>query len=156
MIKVGDKAPDFTLSSNTGENITLSQFFGKKNVILFFYPMDESPICSREAESFRDKYESFKTRDAEVIGISSQSVDSHKSFAEHHKLPFILLSDPDSKVRKLYGITSTLGVVPGRATFVINKDGIVRFVFSSQLQPAKHATEALHALERENEKLAES
>ncbi len=149
MIKVGDEAPDFTLSSNTGENITLSQFSGKRNVILFFYPMDESPVCSREAESFRDKYESFKTQDAEVIGISSQSVDSHKSFVEHHKLPFILLSDPENKVRKLYGITSTLGVVPGRATFVIDKDGIVRFVFSSQLQPARHATEALHALERE-------
>ncbi len=149
MIKVGDKAPDFTLSSNTGGNITLSQFFGKKNVILFFYPMDESPVCSREAESFRDKYESFKTQDAEVIGVSSQSVNSHKSFVEHHKLPFILLSDPENKVRKLYGITSTLGFVPGRATFVINKDGIVRFLFSSQLQPARHATEALYALEIE-------
>src|SRR3972149_1069353 len=102
MVKIGDKAPDFTLQSSTGERVTLSQFFGKKNGVLFFYPMDESPVCSREAEAFRDKYDAFKELDAEVIGISTQSVQSHKSFARHHSLPFTLLSDADNAVRKLY------------------------------------------------------
>ncbi len=154
MVKVGDKAPDFTLASSTGESVTLSEFFGKKSLVIFFYPMDESPVCSREAEAFRDTYESFKELKAEVIGVSSQTMDSHKSFARRHSLPFILLSDPNNKVRKQYGIASTLGVVPGRATFVIDKAGIVKYVFSSQWQPTKHAKEALRALERENEKLS--
>jgi peroxiredoxin Q/BCP len=153
-VKIGDKAPDFTLPSNTEENITLSEFFGKKNLVIFFYPMDESPVCSREAEAFRDLNESFKELNAEVIGISSQTVDSHKSFAKRHSLPFILLSDPSNKVRKQYGITSTLGIVPGRTTFVIDKEGIIKYIFSSQWQPTKHAKEALRALERENEKLS--
>jgi len=146
-LKVGDKAPDFSLPSSTGMLVRLSQFLGT-NIVIFFYPMDESPVCSREAEAFRDRYESFKELEAEVIGISSQDVDSHKSFAKRHRLPFILLSDPDNKVRKLFGIASTLGVVPGRATFVIDKAGIVKYVFTSQWQPAKHAKEALCALKR--------
>ena len=147
-VKIGDKAPDFTLQSNTSEKVTLSQFFGKKNIVLFFYPMDESPVCSREAEAFRDNYEAFKKMDAEVIGISSQSVESHKEFASHHNLPYILLSDIDNSVRKLYGVPATLGVVPGRVTYVIDKEGIVKHLFSSQFQPAKHAEEALRALKR--------
>lgn len=153
-MKIGDKAPDFTLPSSTGENVKLSELFRKKNLVIFFYPMDESPVCSREAEAFRDRYESFKKLNAEVIGISAQNVNSHKSFAKRHSLPFILLSDPNNKVRKLYSITSTLGIVPGRATFVIDKEGNVKHIFSSQWQPTKHAKEALRALERENEKLS--
>ena len=144
-IKIGDIAPDFTLQSSTGENISLSQFFGKKNVVLFFYPRDEGPTCCKEAEAFRDNYEAFKETDAEVIGISAQSVESHKSFASHHNLQYVLLSDPDNNVRKLYGVSSTLGV-PGRVTFVIDKDGVVKHVFSSQLHFIKHAKEALQAL----------
>lgn len=145
-VKIGDKAPDFTLQSNKGESITLSEFFGKKKVVLFFYPMDESPVCSREAEAFRDNYEAFNELGAEVIGISSQSVESHKEFASHHKLPYILLSDTGNRVRKLYGVSSSLGVIPGRVTYVIDKDGTIKHVFSSQLHPAKHAKEALRAL----------
>ena len=144
-IKIGDIAPDFTLQSSTGENISLSQFFGKKNVVLFFYPRDEGPTCCKEAEAFRDNYEAFKETDAEVIGISAQSVESHKSFASHHNLQYVLLSDPDNNVRKLYGVSSTLGV-PGRVTFVIDKDGVVKHVFSSQLHFTKHAKEALLGL----------
>ena len=144
-IKIGDIAPDFTLQSSTGENISLSQFLGKKNVVLFFYPRDEGPTCCKEAEAFRDNYEAFKESNAEVIGISSQSMESHKSFASRHKLQYVLLSDPDNTVRKLYGVSSTLGV-PGRVTFVIDKKGIVKHVFSSQLHFIKHAKEALQAL----------
>ena len=144
-VKIGDIAPEFTLQSSTGENIGLSQFLGKKNVVFFFYPRDEGPTCVKEAEAFRDNYEAFKESNAEIIGISAQSVKSHKSFASHHNLPYVLLSDPDNNVRKLYGVSSTLGV-PGRVTFVIDKKGIVKHVFSSQLHFIKHAKEALQAL----------
>ena len=147
-LKVGDQAPDFTLPSSKGENISLSQFFGKKQVVLFFYPMDESPICSREAEAFRDQIGAFKELDAEVIGISSQGVESHRSFSTHHNLPYILLSDLDNSVKRLYGISSTLGIVPKRVTFVIGKEGKIKYTFSSQLQPAKHAKQALLALKK--------
>jgi peroxiredoxin Q/BCP len=147
-VKVGDKAPDFSLPSCTDERVTLSQFFGKKNIVIFFYPMDDSPVCSREAEAFRNKYVLFKELDAEVIGISAQSVKSHQAFAYRHGLPFILLSDADNSVRKLYGVSTTLGVVPGRVTFVIDKAGVVRHVFVSQFHTAKHAEEALSALKR--------
>ena len=105
-------------------------------------------MCSREAEAFKNKYEDFKKLDAEVIGISSQSAELHKAFATHHRLPFILLSDAEGAVRKLYGISSTLGVVPGRVTFVIDKEGVIKYVFSSQLHPGRHAEEALRALQR--------
>ncbi len=114
--------------------------------MIFFYPMDESPVCSREAEAFRNSYSAFKELDAEVIGISSQSVESHKAFASHHRLPFLLLSDIDNTIRKLYGVSSALGAVLGRVTFLIDKEGIVKCVYSSQLQPARHAEEALKAL----------
>jgi peroxiredoxin Q/BCP len=144
-VKTGDGAPDFTLHSSTGQNVSLSQFLGKKNVVLFFYPRDEGPTCCKEAEAFRDDYESFKEMNAEVIGISAQSVDSHKSFVNHHDLPYILLSDVDNKVRKLYGVSATLGV-PGRVTFVIDEEGIVKHVFVSQLHFKKHSKEALQAL----------
>ena len=144
-VTIGDRAPEFSLQSSTGENISLSQFLGKKNVVLFFYPRDEGPTCCKEAEAFRDNYEAFKESNAEVIGISGQSVESHKSFAYHHKLQYVLLSDADNNVRKLYRVSSTLGV-PGRVTFVIDKEGIVKHVFSSQLHFIKHAKEALQAL----------
>ncbi len=147
-VKVGDKAPDFSLPSSKAENVSLSQFRLKKNVVLFFYPLDESPICSREAEAFRDCYGSFKELDSEIIGISSQSPESHKAFARHHRLPFPLLSDVEHAVRKLYGVSSTLGAVLGRVTFVIDKEGIVKHVYSSQLQPARHAEEAVKALKK--------
>jgi peroxiredoxin Q/BCP len=145
-VKVGDKAPDFTLPSQLGDNVTLSEYFGKKNVVLFFYPKDESPGCTREACTFRDNYEELTSLGAEVIGISSQSVDSHRSFATHHGLPFILLSDGENKVRQLYGVHSTMGIVPGRVTYIIDKKGVVRHVFSSQTQAEKHVEEAIKTL----------
>src|SRR3972149_11365256 len=145
-VKVGDKAPDFTLPSQMGDNVTLSEYFGKKNIVLYFYPKDESIGCTREACKFRDTYDVFTSLDAEVLGVSSQSVESHKSFATHHGLPFILLSDEKNEVRKLYGVPATMGIIPGRVTFIIDKKGIVRHVFSSQYQPGKHIEEALKIL----------
>jgi len=145
-LKVGDKAPDFTLPSQMGDNVTLSEFLGKKAIVLYFYPKDESPGCTREACSFRDSYDVFTDLGAEVLGVSSQSVESHKSFATHHGLPFLLLSDADGKLRQLYGVPATMGVIPGRVTFIIDKKGVVRHVFSSQFQPEKHIEEALKIL----------
>lgn len=147
-VKVGDKAPDFTLPSQLGDNVTLSEFLGRKNVVLYFYPKDESPGCTREACRFRDNYQELASLGAEVLGISGQSVESHKSFATHHGLPFILLSDADNQVRKLYGVPSTMGVLPGRVTYIIDKQGVVRSIFSSQTQAERHVEEAKKALKQ--------
>jgi peroxiredoxin Q/BCP len=145
-INVGDKAPDFTLPSQMGDNVTLSEYFGKKNIVLYFYPKDETRGCTREACEFRDRYDVFTSLGAEVLGVSSDTLESHKSFATHHGLPFLLLSDEDGKVRKLYGVPSTMGIIPGRVTYIIDKKGVVRHVFSSQFQPEKHIEEALKIL----------
>ena len=148
MVKVGDKAPDFTLVSQKGETITLSDLIGNKNIVLFFYPKDKSKGCTQQACAFRDKYAVFKDLGAEVIGISSDDVQSHVSFADEFRLPFILLSDKKGKVRKLYNVKSTFGIIPGRVTFIIDKKGVVSHIFSSQFKPKKHIKEALQALEK--------
>ena len=145
-VKVGDKAPDFTLPSQMGDNVALSEFLGKKNVVLYFYPKDETPGCVREACAFRDSYEEFTSLGAEVLGVSGQSVGSHKSFASHYGLPFILLSDEGNKVRKLYGVPSTMGLLPGRVTYIIDKLGVIRHIFNSQTQSQQHVEEAKKAL----------
>ncbi len=147
-VNVGDKAPDFTLPSQMGDSVTLSEYFGKKNIVLYFYPKDETIGCTKEACTFRDSYEAFTKLGAEVLGVSGQSVESHKSFASHHGLPFLLLSDADNKVRHLYGVPATMGIIPGRVTYIIDKKGIVRHVFNSQYQPEKHVEEAKEVLEK--------
>ena len=149
-VKVGDRAPDFTLLSQMGDNVTLSEFFGKKNVVLYFYPKDESRGCTKEACSFRDSYDVLTSLGAEVLGVSSQGIESHKSFATHYGLPFILLSDVDHKVRQLYGVPSTLGIIQGRVTYIIDKKGIVRHIFSSQSHPGLHVEEAIKILKEIN------
>jgi thioredoxin-dependent peroxiredoxin len=145
-VKVGDRAPDFTLPSLTGEPVSLESFFGKKNIVLYFYPMDNTPGCTAEACSFRDSYEVFQEAGAEVIGISSDSEKSHEQFAKQHRLPFILLSDIGGGVRRIYGVPATFGLLPGRVTYIIDKQGIVRHIFSSQFAPQMHVTEALKVL----------
>ncbi len=144
-VNVGEKAPDFTLPSQMGDKVTLSEYFGKKNVVLYFYPKDESSGCTKEACKFRDNYDVFTGLGAEVLGVSSQSVESHNSFASHYGLQFILLSDEKKEVRKLYDVAGSMGF-PGRVTFVIDKKGIVRHIFSSQLQAEQHIEEALVTL----------
>lgn len=145
-VKVGDEAPDFLLRSQSGEDIRLSDYRGKKNVVLFFYPKDGSPGCTAEACKFRDSYETFKEFGAEVIGISSQSVESHGIFALNLGLPYTLVSDEGGKVRKEYGVPSSLGMIPGRVTYVIDRQGIVRHTFSSQIDVDKHVEESLRIL----------
>ena len=145
-VKVGDAAPDFTVPNQSGENFSLSSLIGKKSIVLYFYPKDFSRGCTAEACTFRDNYEAFKDAGAEVIGVSSQSVESHDKFASLYKLPFILLSDENDQVRKLYGVPSTFGVLPGRVTYVIDKKGIVRYIFNSQFNPTRHIEETLRIL----------
>jgi peroxiredoxin Q/BCP len=145
-VRVGDRAPDFTLADNSGQPVTLSSFRNRSNVILFFYPKDHSLVCSLEAGAFRDSYESFRQVGAEVIGISSDTVDSHCGFSGRLQLPYTLLSDPQGAVRALYGVPNTLGVIPGRVTYLIDKQGFVRHIVSSQFQPAKHVSDTLKAL----------
>jgi peroxiredoxin Q/BCP len=145
-VKVGDKAPDFTLPSQMGDNVTISEFFGKKNVVLYFYPKDETTGCTKEACTFRDNYEELTNLGAEVIGVSGQSVESHISFASHYGLPFILLSDEGNNVRELYGVPSSIGIIPGRVTYIIDKKGMVRHIFNSQTQAQKHVEEAKKTL----------
>lgn len=138
----GQTAPDFTLSDQDGIAVTLSKLRGGW-VVVYFYPKDDTPGCTAESCSFRDSFESFTDVGAQVIGISSDSVESHKAFAQKHNLPFTLLADVGSTVRKQFGVTKTLGLLPGRVTYVIDPDGIVRRVFSSQFKPKKHIDEAL-------------
>jgi len=126
--------------------VSLRDFIGNKPVVIFFYPKDDTPGCTKQACTFRDEYEGFRQLDAEVIGVSSDSVESHRNFATRHGLPFTLLSDEGGKVRKLYGAYNTFGLVPGRVTYVLDEDGMVRHIFSSQLGVEKHVEEALEAL----------
>lgn len=149
-VKVGDQAPDFTLPTQDGKTVRLQDFRGQKAVVLYFYPKDETPGCTAEACAFRDSYEDFKDAGAEVIGVSSDSAESHQQFAAHHHLPFILASDSDGALRKLYGVAeedTKFGLLPGRVTYVIDKQGVVRLVFSSMFSPDKHISEALHILQ---------
>ena len=147
-IGVGDKAPDFTLPSQSGEQVRLQDRLGQGVVVLYFYPKDETSGCTREACAFRDSHEVFTDAGAEVIGVSSDSVDKHASFATHHKLPFTLLSDKGGKVRKAYEVPATLGFIPGRVTYVIDRDGTVRHVFNSMTNIDRHVKDALEVVRR--------
>src|SRR5258708_1925355 len=145
-VEVGDPAPDFTLPSQAGEQVSLHEVWQRGPVVLYFYPKDETPGCTTEACTFRDSYEVFKEAGAEVVGVSSDSVASHETFATKHGLPFVLLADEGGKVRRRYGVKATLGILPGRVTYVIDQAGTVRHVFSSQLGVQRHVQEALDAL----------
>ena len=145
-LNIGDIAPGFELKNQNGKTTRLSDFTGKKNVVLFFYPKDNSPGCTAEACTFRDHYEDFASADTEVIGISSDSELSHQRFAGQHKLNFTLLSDPGGIVRKKYNADGILGLIPGRITYIIDKNGKIAGDFSSQLQPKKHVFQALDVL----------
>jgi peroxiredoxin Q/BCP len=147
-INVGERAPDFTLPGPGGKPVRLADLTASKAVVVFFYPKDDTPGCTVEACTFRDRYDTFAAAGAEVVGISSDSLASHDAFAGKHKLPMTLLSDADGKVRKLFGVKSTLGIMPGRATFVIDRKGVVRHVFVSQLRAGKHVDEALTVVQQ--------
>ncbi|KAL1326137.1 hypothetical protein HN51_036178 [Arachis hypogaea] len=146
-VNKGSKAPSFTLKDQDGNSVSLDKFKGKP-VVVYFYPADESPSCTKEACAFRDSYEKFKKAGAEVVGISSDDPSSHKAFAKKHRLPFTLLSDEGNKVRKDWGIPNDLfGTLPGRQTYVIDKNGVVQLIYNNQFQPEKHIDETLKLLQ---------
>lgn len=146
-IQVGDRAPDFTLPANNGEEVSLADFRGTP-VVLYFYPRNETRICTAQACGFRDAYEEFTEEGAVVLGVSADSVASHRRFAEHHQLPFLLLADEERRVRELYGVPTTLGMLDGRVTFVIDRDGIVRHVLDAQFSADRHVLEAREVLRK--------
>ena len=140
-LSIGDPAPDFEEKSAGGEPIRLADFRGKKNVVLFFYPGDFTPVCTKEACGFRDMYDELKSADTEVIGVSKDDATSHTKFAKAHDLGFPLLSDPDKRLAKLYGATHPVLDILGRArrmTFVIDKAGKVAAVLTGEIQASKH------------------
>ncbi len=142
---VGQPAPEFTLPDQDGGAVSLSSLKGGW-VVVYFYPKDDTPGCTAESCSFRDSFEEFSDAGAKVVGISSDSVESHKAFATKHNLPFTLLADTDGSVRKAFGVTKTLGLIPGRVTYVIDPEGVVRHKFSSQFKPKSHIDEALDVI----------
>jgi thioredoxin-dependent peroxiredoxin len=146
-IEVGSNVPQFSLKDQNGNLFSIDSVLGKKNLVIYFYPKDDSPGCTKEACYFRDQFEVFTEADALIIGISGQSVESHKKFAEKYRLSFTLLSDEGNKVRKLFGVPANLfGLLPGRVTYVVDKKGKVVFIFDSQTQTKKHVDEALEIL----------
>ena len=147
-LAAGAPAPDFALEDQNGKRVSLADFRGRRNLVVYFYPKDDTPGCTKEACTFRDQYADFTDAGAEVFGISSDSPASHRAFAAKHELPFTLLSDPDGKVRTAFGVPATLGLLPGRVTYVIDKRGVIRHAFNSQLSPARHVAEALQVIGR--------
>ena len=147
-LKLGDKIPNFTSKDSLGDDFDSASVVGKKPVIFYFYPKDNTPGCTAQACSFRDQYEDFKDLGAEVIGISSDSVASHEKFAKQYHLPFKLLSDNDKKIRTLFGVKPNLfGLIPGRVTYVADKEGIIRLVFDS-LVATNHIPKALEMIKK--------
>jgi peroxiredoxin Q/BCP len=146
-INIGSSIPSFTLPDQNSNLFDINSVIGKKNQLIYFYPKNDSPGCTKEACSFRDQFEVFKEVDAVIIGISGQSVESHKEFAEKYRLSFTLLSDEGDKLRKLFGVpTNFLGMLPGHVTYIADKKGKVIYIFNSQTQATRHVDEASRIL----------
>ena len=146
-LEPGDQVPEFTLLDQDGESFVLSEHLGSKNLVIYFYPKDDTPGCTKEACAFRDQFEDFSDLDARVIGISADSPQSHRNFIEKYQLPFTLLSDTADVVRKLFGVEGNfMGLIPGRVSFVVDKQGVIQFVFDSQSNAVKHVEEAQRVL----------
>lgn len=142
-LEIGDKVPEFKATNDEGQDFNSIEVIGKKPTVIYFYPKNFTPGCTKEACDFRDSYTDFKELGAEVIGISSDSVKSHTKFKNRYKLPFIFLSDEQGKIRKLFGVKAgLLGLLPGRETYVIDQEGIIQLKFNS-INAAKHMSKAL-------------
>ena len=150
-LKVGDIAPDFSLLDEHGLPVSLKDYLGKKIVILYFYPKDFTPGCTAEACSFRDDYKIYRDKDAVVIGVSFDSIDSHSKFSNEYKLPFSILSDRNKEVAKTYGALGIGGILTKRMTFIINKDGKITHIFP-KVDVKHHSEEVMKALEELHEK----
>lgn len=140
-LRVGQRAPDFDVQSSSGKQVKLSDFAGKKNVVLYFYPGDFTPVCTKETCGFRDAYAELEGGDTEVVGVSVDSDESHRKFAKEYNLKFELLSDPNKEIARKYEATSFLGDILGktsRITYVIDKKGMIAGVFTGELSAKKH------------------
>lgn len=147
-LKVGDTAPHFIAINTMGERFDSSSVIGKKPVVIYFYPKDDTRVCTEQACSFRDSYQDFTDLGAEVIGVSGDSSTSHQKFSEKHQLPFTLLSDHDKKIRNIFGVpTALFGLIPGRVTYVIDEKGIIRLIFDN-LSGKIHIEKALQMLKK--------
>lgn len=145
-LKVGDRIPEFETTDAKGEVFTINTVLGKKALVIYFYPKDDTPGCTKEACAFRDSYEDFLDLGAEVIGISGDSSASHEKFAARYNLPFILLADKGNKIRKQFGVpTNLLGLLPGRVTYVVDNKGVICSVFNS-MNATQHMPQALEVL----------
>lgn len=145
-MREGDKAPDFERADHLGRPFHLAAATRHGPVVLFFYPKDGSPLCTAEACAFRDGYHQFEIANVSLVGISGDTPETHAEFARKHNLPFRLLSDADGSLRDLYVVRRTLGIVPGRTTYVIDEHRVIRLVFSSQRHAQRHVDEAIHAV----------
>ncbi len=147
-LQIGDIIPNFNALDTKGNEFKCQDFVGKKPIVFYFYPKDNTPGCTAQACSFRDQYEDFKDLGAEVIGISSDSIISHQKFTKQYKLPFLLLSDSDRKIRKLFGVPSAMmGLLPGRVTYIVDKTGTITMIFDS-IMATKHIPKALEAIKK--------
>jgi len=146
-VKVGDQAPLFTAQLQDGGTFDSAAFLNRKWLVIFFYPKDDTPVCTKEACAFRDSYERFAAAGAEVVGVSSDTAVSHARFAARHRLPFPIVADTDRRLRRLFGVPNTLGVIPGRVTYVIDREGVVRLVYSALLASDGHVQRALEAVD---------
>lgn len=150
ILGVGDKIPQFSLPDQNGEEFDISDHLGRQALVIYFYPKDDTPGCTKEACSFRDSFEEFTDRKVKVIGISADGVESHKNFAKKYNLPFTLLADTKNEVRNLFGVKSNMmGLIPGRVTYVVDDQGVIIYVFESQFKATKHISEALQALDNQ-------
>jgi peroxiredoxin Q/BCP len=145
-ITPGDPAPNVTLHLHTGETVPLADLYRDRVVVLFFYPKDGTAICTKEACAFRDSYEKFTDAGATVVGVSSDSAEIHERFADQHRLPFLLATDKGGALRKAFGVPKTLGFLPGRTTYVIDRQGVIRAIFNAQFAAEAHVQAALDAI----------
>ncbi|WP_224746290.1 peroxiredoxin [Mucilaginibacter glaciei] len=141
-VETGEKAPLFSLTDQNGKTFNMANEVGKSTLVIYFYPKDESMVCTKEACAFRDSFNEFTKAGAKVIGINSGTVASHKAFVDHYKLPFTLLSDPDNKVYNMFGVKKKM-FMSGRETFVVDKTGKVVYSHAAMLQGKEHADDAL-------------
>lgn len=144
--RVGDHAPDFPLGDASGR--TLADLRPGADVIVFFYPRDNTPGCTAQACSYRDDYEELRRLGAEVIGVSGDSAESHRGFAGRHRLPYQLVTDGDGSIRRRFGVRPTWGFIPGRVSFLVDRAGVIRAIHESQFRPAGHVPAMLAALRR--------
>ena len=147
-VGIGDTAPPFDTIDHEGSRICLDDLILEGPVVLYFYPKDETPACTAEACAFRDAHADFVAAGARVVGVSSDSAERHQAFASRHQLPYSLIADAHGLLRRTYGVPRTLGLLPGRVTYVIDTEGVIRHLFNSQFHAKRHIEEALRTVRR--------